>query len=301
MLELTEEGLLENKEYVWRRNMHHASRSGLEQDASPVTEEHGLASTCVAQRFINSRHANPSNARFCMQCGEPLSIQLVAAASTRSRSPKRQTPAAGEKDIAEPPEVRFIHAVVGAETISAEDGEWDAVIKLREAMKCNGLLPYAVKAEPMENSDAWQLASLGEMQLGVDEVGWTQRSIGCQFRNQEPLEKLIYDLRRGCADPLSDSSLQIDVIKWPGRGYVSLDNRRMYCFWEHQNFLRQQQGSDKEVMISARVYELPKAFDSLVRNHSQIMEKFLCHYEQAGDRLPRVRRSMRQYQSADRQ
>ena len=51
----------------------------------------------------------------------------------------------------------------------------------------------------------------------------------------------------------------------------------------------ERRGWDHDVRFSAWVFRLPVAFDALVTNSPHIMEKFLRHYEQDGDRRPRVR------------
>ena len=45
------------------------------------------------------------------------------------------------------------------------------------------------------------------------------------------------------------------VALWPGRGLVSNDNRRLWCFKEHQKHVRQQGGGD--VFCLAYVFQLP--------------------------------------------
>ena len=54
---------------------------------------------------------------------------------------------------------------------------------------------------------------------------------GCRGLPTAPLPRLQSASR---ADPLKDVRLRLRVALWPDRGYVSIDNCRVWCFKEHQ-------------------------------------------------------------------
>ena len=99
------------------------------------------------------------------------------------------------------------------------------------------------------------------------QVGGESDSIGCQFRNGEPLERLVTDLCSGQVDHRTDRRMRIKVMEWPGRGYISMDNRRLHCF-QHANCR----------VVRAQVWRLPAAFIDLVE-HNNLMEAFLRKFD----------------------
>merc|ERR1712232_124122 len=93
----------------------------------------------------------------------------------------------------------------------------------------------------------------------------------------------------GEIDPLKALFLKLDVVKWPGVGYYSPHNRRLYCLKEHQKHVRASKGN---VKIRATVWELPVAFVNAVNSH-RVYNKFLRAYSTRNDgESVRLRRGM---------
>ena len=83
-----------------------------------------------------------------------------------------------------------------------------------------------------------QLEWVGERLLDVDQLLYSQTSISQRFSDGRLLQNLIADPDFGRVDPLHCAALKLTVADWPGRGYVSLDNRRAWCLHQHQSHVR---------------------------------------------------------------
>ena len=69
--------------------------------------------------------------------------------------------------------------------------------------------------------------------LNINEVEYTQASIGCRFQNGLWLEQLIDDLDSGRVDPCTHENMRLEVVLHKGK-YFSNDNRRLFCLKKHQ-------------------------------------------------------------------
>lgn len=122
--------------------------------------------------------------------------------------------------------------------------------------------------------------------VDVDNVLQTHGSISSQFRDGRCFDLLIGDLDAGRIDPLSTPFLKLDVVSWPGVGFMSLHNRRLFCLKRHQDNVRQQQGN---VKIRLLVFPLPEPFIELMKV-DWVYQKFLRSYDtQDGGQSVKVR------------
>lgn len=87
--------------------------------------------------------------------------------------------------------------------------------------------------------------------LNVRDIEFTQAGISRCFQDGRPLETMISDLDRGRLDPCT-----LKLVEWRGRFY-SNDNRRLYCFKEHQRHV------NWDVKVMAKVYTLKPALERL--------------------------------------
>ena len=65
------------------------------------------------------------------------------------------------------------------------------------------------------------------------------------------------------------------LARWPERGLVSIDNRRVWSLKEHQKHVRRRNGGD--VYVSAWVFQLPDMFASLAQHPE--LERLMQHYD----------------------
>jgi len=176
--------------------------------------------------------------------------------------------------------------VNGEEITCAESGEYDAVMRLRTALEDAEMISCVVKREDKPAVQD-KLQYIGVRKLPVDDIFFTQNSISPYFRDGRRLETLIDDLCSGRAD-LGSDGLRIQVMEWPGRGFLSLDNRRVYCFKRYQDLC-----AGAVVRVRAQVWRLPSGFTRLVEDH-RVMGRFLRNFETPAKRLPRIRWSRRE-------
>jgi hypothetical protein len=178
--------------------------------------------------------------------------------------------------------VRFLGALVQGENITCADfgGEFDAVMRLRRALQDSGLLANTVKLEEGSVPEV-KLENIGMCEIPVADILFCQVSIGSTFRDRRPLDSLTDDLLSARVS-MAHPNLRIDVMLWRGTGYISRNNRRMYCFRAYQEHV------DWTVKAHAQVWRLPASFTNLV-DDNDIMRKFLRNYENPSTRLPRVR------------
>lgn len=129
-----------------------------------------------------------------------------------------------------------------------------------------------VKIKEIEELDVRVGQSLDEevFPLPVDEVFFTQRTIGERFRDGRFLEETIAQLHSGEIHPLRNGFLKLRVWHVCGR-YHNVDNRRLFCMRWHQRQLSMRKDSELEVVY---VYvELLGHFTSW-RNLQMLLQRF---------------------------
>ena len=136
----------------------------------------------------------------------------------------------------------------------------------------------------------WGIRELGEQRLPVDSILFTQKH-GSEVFGRGPhqgysLESLVDDLSAERVS-MTHPRLKIKVFSWPGRGLVSVDNRRLYCFKRYQELLRARTSADAQVQVVADVFELPPGFASMAR-HSEF-DRLLQHYNGGSGQWLKVR------------
>ena len=109
----------------------------------------------------------------------------------------------------------------------------------------------------------WQFERLGIQTLRADDVLYSQTSMSDRFSDGSLLSTLVRDLLSGNADLFRDERLCLTVADWPGRGLVSIDNRRLWCIKQYQEHERQEGGSD--VYLRAVVFRLPQEFAQMTQ------------------------------------
>ena len=124
-----------------------------------------------------------------------------------------------------------------------------------------------------QNQFDYNLQYLGEQDLVPDDIRFSPDSIGSKFQNGEPLERLVADLRSGRVNHRTDSRLKIKVMEWPGRGPISMDNRRLHCLKQYQIH-----HMHTAVVVRAQVWRLPGMFIDLVERN-KIMMDFLLKFD----------------------
>ena len=67
------------------------------------------------------------------------------------------------------------------------------------------------------------------MKLKVADLRYTHDSIAGRFRDGRLYSQTIRELDSGHIDPLRHDNFLLIVVHWPGRGYFSLNNRRVHC------------------------------------------------------------------------
>lgn len=180
--------------------------------------------------------------------------------------------------------VELVELVFNGVVFSACDGEQHTMDKLCSAIG-EHVKGTEVKSEVPQDSHG--VRYLGQHLVRIADLLFTQPSISHRFTDRRPLGELVNDLNAGLVDPLTEPSLRLDVVLWPKRGLISLDNRRLWCLREHQEHVWRTGGDHRSVR--ARVFELPESFEHLVQS-SPIVDKFLRHYDPVGGgRFARVR------------
>ena len=84
----------------------------------------------------------------------------------------------------------------------------------------------------------------------VDEIKFSQESIGQNFRNGRRMDGLIQDLLRGHVHPLKTKSLQIECFKNSDGVYEALNNRRLWCF---KKFKVKKRKTDPEYQLNCKL------------------------------------------------
>lgn len=112
--------------------------------------------------------------------------------------------------------------------------------------------------EQRQEFQSW--IQIEDRMLNINEVEYTQASIGCRFQNGLWLEQLIDDLDSGRVDPRTHENMRLEVVLHKGK-YFSNDNRRLFCLKKHQE---NQQHTGWEVIVAARVHIFPQPFDRFV-------------------------------------
>ncbi|CAJ1402069.1 unnamed protein product [Effrenium voratum] len=87
----------------------------------------------------------------------------------------------------------------------------------------------------------------------ANEVLYTQAECSGQFRDGEPLDNLIEAIRKDPTYPRKHDKLIIDVVR-KGDALLSVDNRRLYCFHQAQEWHR-----DTTVWIKIREHPFSRA------------------------------------------
>ena len=100
------------------------------------------------------------------------------------------------------------------------------------------------------------------------------------------MTRLVSDLRSGRVNHRSDKRMKINVMDWPGRGYISMDNRRLHCLKEYQT-----RCVPPSITVRAELWRLPRVFVDLVEQNG-VMLDFLRKFDglRAIQEHPRVRR-----------
>lgn len=203
--------------------------------------------------------------------------------------------------------VQLVGLVFGSVTFSAGDYDEEIFVKLCKAMRhylpvkderlsesceasTHGLVDIPAKSALFENksmSDAdVGLKRLGETLIAVDDVRYTQASIAPTFSDGSPLQKLVDDLKNGL-DIMRTPGLRLTVLRWPGRGLYSVDNRRLWCFKQFQEHVRARDGGI--VRTSALLCELPISFARLAQEPE--VDRMLKHYDGGRNECVRIRHS----------
>ena len=130
-----------------------------------------------------------------------------------------------------------------------------------------------IKEEP---HDGAEICRPYDARLEVDEVLNTHDCVSQKFRNGSSFEALVADLDAGSVCPLKDQFLKLDVFHWEGRGYFSVNNRRLPCLKRHRENMRRYNPSHV-VLILAKVFPLPTTFLKLIEDNPYY-EKFIRSY-----------------------
>ena len=93
--------------------------------------------------------------------------------------------------------MKFLKAIVEGEGIIATS-EFDAVMRLRAALPQAGIINASAKQESDDENDEsdCNLEYLGVQDLSLDDLQFSQDSIGRKFRCGGTLERLVADLCR---------------------------------------------------------------------------------------------------------
>ena len=75
-----------------------------------------------------------------------------------------------------------------------------------------------------------QLTVADKAEVRVDDILYTQKTCSEVFSDGSSLQDSVAGLDSGRVNPLREPKLRVTVARWPGRGLVSLDNRRVWCF-----------------------------------------------------------------------
>ena len=68
----------------------------------------------------------------------------------------------------------------------------------------------------------------------------------------------VSELNEGLIDPLATPWLCLRVFEWPARGYISVDNRRLWCLRRHQE--RVGVARAEAVYLRARVFNRSRSW-----------------------------------------
>ena len=146
---------------------------------------------------------------------------------------------------------------------------------------------HAFQEDDSENNIAtndWHVEALGEQTLRVREVLWSQKSIGELFSDRSDPAILIDNLNNGRQHSMSLKPLSVVALQGQ---FITLDNRRAKCLWEHQQHVSRMGGED--VYFRANVYHLPKQLGFLMSQHP-IAREFMRKFDDTDGRPPKVRR-----------
>ena len=110
------------------------------------------------------------------------------------------------------------------------------------------------------------------------DVLWSQKSIGELFSDRSDPGILIDNLNNGRQHSMSLKPLSVVALQGQ---FITLDNRRAKCLWEHQQHVSRMGGKD--------VYFRAKQLGFLMSNHP-IAREFMRKFDDTDGRPPKVRR-----------